>query len=39
MVREYTWAPDFFARLFLGYLIYDLTCMLWCVSHKACVSL
>ena len=30
MVRNYTWAPDFYARLFLGYLVYDLTCMLWC---------
>ncbi|KAK9822718.1 hypothetical protein WJX81_008315 [Elliptochloris bilobata] len=29
MVRGYTWAPDFYCRLFLGYLMYDLTSMLW----------
>ena len=28
LVRGYTWGPDFYARLFLGYLVYDLASML-----------
>lgn len=39
MVRTYTWAPDFYARLFLGYLVHDLTCMLLCASRKELRSL
>ena len=23
------WAPDFFARIFIGYLIYDMAVMIW----------
>jgi len=28
LVRGYTWGPDFYARMFLGYLVYDLASML-----------
>lgn len=28
-IFKIAWAPDFFARIFIGYLVYDMAVMLW----------